>query len=338
MAGTHAENPNGVAARDGQVISSVAYRGGRRLGEVAIENISDVVREPDSFVWVGLHDADPALLLKMQEEFNLHELAVEDALNAHQRPKIEVYGESLFIVVKTATLAGRDIRYGETHFFVGRNFLLSVRHDCTQGYNAVRERCEARPQMLKKGSAFALYAVLDFIVDNYQPIAQQFEQEFDVLEATIFQAQFDQAAIERLYALKNRLFELRNAVVPIEDICLQLMRVHQDLVPHEMSAYFRDVHDHVARLVATLDTLREMLMTALQVNLALVTVRQNEVVKRLAGWGAVLAVPTVVFSLYGMNFRSMPELNWPFAYPLVVAVTAGACALLYRSLKRSGWL
>ncbi|HEY3698011.1 MAG TPA: magnesium and cobalt transport protein CorA [Spongiibacteraceae bacterium] len=329
---------NSETAAPTMIVNSVAYRDGKRLGEVAIDAISDVVKEPHTFVWVGLHDADPSLLLKMQEEFDLHELAIEDALKAHQRPKLESYGSSLFIVVKTAQMLDERVNYGETHFFVGANFLVSVRHGCTQGYAQVRERCEAAPPMLAKGPAYALYALLDFIVDKYQPVVAHFEREFDTLEGDIFKGQFHSAAIERLYDLKTQLHMLRNAVTPIEDITLQLTRVHADMIPKEMNPYFRDVHDHVARVIATLDNLREMLTTAMQVNLALVTVAQNEVVKRLAGWGAVLAIPTVIFSLYGMNFRVMPELNWRFGYPLVVGGTAIGCSLLYRKLKRSGWL
>ena len=320
------------------IVNSIAYREGKRVGEIPIEDISEVVKEPHTFVWVGLHDAAPALLLKIQEEFDLHELAIEDALKAHQRPKLETYGSSLFVVVKTAQMLDEQVSYGETHFFVGSNFLVSVRHGCTQGYAQLRARSEQTPHMLAKGPAYALYALLDFIVDNYQPVMTHFENAFKALEADIFKGQFRSEAIERLYDLKTQLNELRDAVTPIEDIAQQLTRLHADLIPKEMNPYYRDIHDHVAREIATLDSLREMLTTAMQVNLALVAVRQNEVVKALAGWGAVLAVPTVVFSLYGMNFRVMPELQWHFGYPVVVAATAIACSLLYRKLKRSGWL
>ncbi len=321
-----------------KVVNSVAYRDGKRFAEVTLDDISEVVKEPNTFVWVGLHEPDRTLLNKMQEEFSLHELAIEDASNAHQRPKIETYGESLFIVVKTAQIVDEQIEYGETHFFIGSNFLVSVRHGCAQGYSAVRTRCEELPHMLAKGPSYALYALLDSIVDHYQPIVAQFEAEFEALEADIFKGEFDQAAIERLYDLKMKLFDLRNAAAPIEDICTQLMRLHPELVPKDIRAYFRDIHDHIVRICATLDSLREMLTTAMQVNLALVTVKQNEVVKGLAGWGAILAVPTVVFSLYGMNFKAMPELEWHFGYPAALSFTAIACLLLHRKLKRSGWL
>lgn len=327
-----------ISSGASHIVNCVAYRNGRRIAAIPIDDISETVTAPDTFIWLGLHEAAPSLLLKVQEEFGLHDLAVEDALKAHQRPKIETYGDSLFIVVKTAQMQGDTVAYGETHLFVGRNFLVSVRHGCSQGYIHVRERCEEQPHMLAKGPAFALYALIDYIADNYQPVVSHFETTFDALEADIFKGSFDQSTLERLYDMKIQLLQLRNAVAPIEDISLQLMRLHHDLIPKDMGAYFRDVHDHAARIISTLDNLREMLTAAMQVHLALVTVRQNEVVKRLAGWGAVLAVPTVVFSLYGMNFRLMPELGWHFGYPAVLAGTFAACALMYRKLKHSGWL
>lgn len=320
------------------VVASVAYRDGKSLGTIALDDISEVVKDPNTFVWLGLHEPDTALLKKMQEEFSLHELAIEDALYAHQRPKLEAYGDTLFVVVKTAQIEDDAIAYGETHFFVGPHFLVSIRHGCSQGYLGVRERCEERPEMLVKGPGYVLYALLDFIVDNYQPIVARFEQAFEELESHIFRGRFDQLAIERLYDLKTELLELRNAAVPIEDVCMQLMRFHPEMIPKDIRAYFRDIHDHVVRVTETLDNLREMLTNAMQVNLALVTVRQNEVVKGLAGWGAILAIPTVTFSLYGMNFRWMPELQWHYGYPTTVGATLLACTLLYRKLKGSGWL
>ena len=338
------------------VVNSVAYRNGKRLADVPVTDISEVIKEPNTFIWLGLHESDPSVLLQIQEEFSLHDLAIEDARNAHQRSKIETYGDSLFIVVKTAQLKtynGNEdgvrensddieknctIEYGETHFFVGQNFLVSVRHGNAQGYADVRKRCEEKPEMLAKGPAFALYALLDFIVDNYQPIVERLTGEFDALEVDIFKGQFDQLSIERLYDLKIKLLQLRQAVLPVEDICLQLMRLHPEIIHKDLRAYFRDIHDHVARTIETLDNLREMLTTAMSVNLALVTVRQNEVVKRLAGWGAILAVPTVVFSLYGMNFDSMPELKWRYAYPVLLLSTLAVCGVFYRKLKSSGWL
>ena len=320
------------------VVNSVAYRHGQRLGDISIDEISDVIEQPDTFVWVGLHEPDDALLLKMQEEFGLHELAVEDAHHAHQRPKLEAYNNSLFIVLKTAQLDDGQVVYGETHLFVGANFLVSVRHGVSSSYATVLQRCEDGTKDLPKGPGFALYAVLDFVADNYQPIVAQFERDFDAIETDIFNDQFDRLVIERLYTLKRHLLELRNAALPLADISAELMRLHEDLIPKELRAYFRDIQDHISRLVGLIDGMRDMLTTAMQVNLALVANNQNEVVKRLAGWGAILAIPTVIFSLYGMNFESMPELKWRLGYPAAVAVTLLGCVLVYRRLRRSGWV
>lgn len=329
----------GDTQQSGMIVNVSAYEAGKRLpGEMTIDQISDVLARPQTFVWVGLYEPDEKLLAKMREEFGLHELAVEDARNAHQRPKIETYGNSLFIVLKTANLKDKRIAYGETHLFVGPNFLVSVRHGESAGYAMVRERCEATSALLAKGPGFALYAILDFVVDNYQPIIEQFEDDFDQLEEGIFKSDFDRLVIGRIYELKRQLLELRNAALPVGDISSELMRFHDDLIPKELRAYFRDVKDHVARLVGLADNMREMLNSAMQVNLALVGVSQNEVVKRLAGWGAILAIPTVVFSLYGMNFHWMPELQWKWGYPTAVGFTVLACFVLYKRLQKTGWI
>jgi magnesium transporter len=320
------------------VVNSVAYRGGQRLGDVSIDDISEAIVEPGTFVWLGLHEPDEPLLSKIKEEFGLHELAIEDAHNAHQRPKIEAYGASVFIVLKTAQLEDGKVTYGETHLFVGPNFIVSVRHGSSSSYRQVRERTELNARMLAKGPGFAAYAILDFVVDNFQPVVAQFERTFASLEQDIFRQQFDRLVIERLYDLKSDLLGLRNTALPVSDICAELMRFHENIIPREIRPYLRDVQDHVARLIGSIDNMREMLNTAMQVNLAMVGVGQNEVVKRLAGWAAILALPTVIFSLYGMNFEAMPELNWRYSYPLVLAVTAAGCVLLYRKLRRAGWV
>lgn len=342
------------------IINCVAYRHGKRLGDVPLDDISEVIREPHTFVWLGLHEVEPAVLLKLQEEFGLHDLAIEDARKASQRSRIETYGESLFICVKTAQLAfpehsvgepatnaqvfsvfadeGIRIQYGETHFFVASNFVISVRHGNAHGYADVRQRLEGKPHMLEKGPGYALYGILDFIVDNYHPVVEALVEEYETLESQIFTRHYDQSSVERLYAMKRKLMMLRNAIIPLEDIALQLTRLHPELIHKDLRAYYRDIHDHAARTIEALDNLREMLNTAMSVNLALVTVHQNEVVKRLAGWGAILAVPTVVFSLYGMNFRHMPELNWHYGYPLFIAVTVTICVVFYRKLKKARWL
>ncbi len=320
------------------LVDSVVYRDGKRIGDIPIAEIGEAIQQAGTFVWLGLHEPDDAVLREIQQAFGLHELAIEDAQHAHQRPKIEAYSNSLFIVLKTAQLQASHVVYGETHLFVGSNFLVSVRHGVSPSFAQVLQRCEDGTKDLPKGPGFALYAILDFVADNYQPVVAQFEQDFDAIETDIFKDRFDRLVIERLYALKRNLLELRNAALPLAEISSELMRLHEDLIPKELRAYFRDIQDHVSRLVGLIDGMRDMLTTAMQVNLALVANNQNEVVKRLAGWGAILAIPTVIFSLYGMNFEWMPELKWKAGYPMAVAVTALGCVLVYRRLRRAGWV
>jgi magnesium transporter len=287
------------------IVNCIAYRAGKSLGDISIDAISDVLKEPNTLVWLGVHEPDTQLLRKVQEEFSLHDLAIEDAQHAHQRPKLEAYADSLFIVVETAQIQNDEVRFGETHLFVGHNFIITIRHGSSVSYAAVRQKCEAFPHRMALGPGFALYSIIDFVVDNYQPVAESLQARFEELELDIFEKSFDRAAIADLYRLKGELIKLRNAVLPI---------------------------------IKMTDTVREMLTTAIQVNLALVTVGQNEVVKQLAGWGAILAIPTVVFSMYGMNFRFMPELHAQWGYPVVVGITLTACALLFRRLRRADWL
>ena len=327
-----------AAARSDMIVNCSAYQNGKRIGDIQVDEISDVLARPGTFVWVGLYEPDEPLLQKMQEEFGLHELAVEDAHNAHQRPKVESYGGSLFLVLLTANLDEDKVAYGETHLFVGPNFLVSVRHGASKSYAQVRERCEDTSKMLAKGPGFALYAILDFVVDNYLPVIERYGKEFETLEEDIFEDRFDRLVIGRVYELKRKLLEARNVALPVADICSELMRFHDDLIPKDLRAYFRDIRDHASRVVSMIDNMREMLTSAMQVNIAMVGVRQNEVVKRLAGWGAILAIPTVVFSLYGMNFQHMPELKWTYGYPLAVGTTAVACLFLYRRLQKTGWI
>lgn len=319
-------------------ITSVAYRDGRRLCELDLDDISQALQQPGTFVWLDLHEPDDALLLEIQGEFGLHELSIEDARHAHQRPKIETDGDSLFIVLKTARLADGQVVYGENHFFVGPKFLVSVRHGDSPAVEPARAPGEGGPSLIARGPGFALHAALDGVVDHYLPIVAQFEKEFDAIEEDIFEDTFDRLIIERLYDLKRKLMQLRNAALPVTDICAELIRLHEGLIPKELRPYLRDVQDHVARVVDLVDGMREMLTTAMQVNLALVAHHQSEVVKRLAGWGAILAIPTVVFSLYGMNFAWMPELTWKPAYPMAVVATLLGCIYVHHRLRRAGWV
>lgn len=320
------------------VINCSSYRGGKKLTETSIEAISDVLLEADTFVWIGLCEPDKELMAKIQEEFGLHELAVEDAQKAHQRPKLEEYGDTLFVVLHTAMLDGEKIQYGETHIFIGPRFVVAVRHGQSLGYAKVRERTESMPDRLAHGPGYVLYSIIDFVVDQYQPCIDFLQEKFRSFEHLLFNPESKTDNLQDFYNLKNELLTLQAAAMPLVEICTQLLRFHGDIIPKENRVYYRDILDHVARVTQTADRMREMINAAMQVSLAQVTIRQNDVVKRLAGWGAILAVPTMVFSLYGMNFEYMPELKWKGSYPLVMAAIAAGCILLYRRLKREGWL
>ena len=322
------------------LVNSVAYADGLRVGQVAIPDISEVLKQPGRFVWVGLHEPDDELLAEIQQEFSLHDLAVEDAARAHQRPKLERYGDSIFVVLRTAHVdpTTGEIDFGETHLFVGSNYIVSVRHGGSLPYDEVRARCEATPDLMAKGPGFVLYALMDFIVDQYFPLVDTFEDKLAALEDDIFGQTFTRDTTQRIYQLKRDLLEVKRAVAPMVDMCNRLVRADFTLIPDDARVYLRDVYDHAIRINEMVDTLRELLTTALEANLSLISVSQNEAMKRLAGWAAIVAVPTMIAGIYGMNFKFMPELDWHLGYPLAMTIMVGACGFLYYKFKRSGWL
>jgi magnesium transporter len=320
------------------IVNCILYRADGSRQALDFKHVSDALAEDEGFVWLGLHEPDPGLLERLEEEFGLHELAIEDAHKAHQRPKVELYGNTLFIAVHTVQRVGEEVQFGETHLFLGPRFLITVRHGSSLGYAPARARCERDPEYLAAGPSFGLYAVLDQVVDNYFPIVDEFRASLDALERDIFREEFSRGTIERLYRMKRELTRLRLAVAPLQDVLAPLVRLYPNLIHADTRVYFRDVLDHARRINDATDTLREMLTAAMSVNLALVTVAQGEVVKRLAGWAALLAVPTLVTGWYGMNFAVMPELSSRFGYPGVLALTLLVVGLLYRKLKKVRWL
>ena len=321
------------------VINCSSYLAGKKQGDITVDDIGAILSVADSFVWVGLFEPGEALMQRVQEQFGLHELAVEDAQGGvHQRPKLEEYGDTLFVVLHTATLDGETVHYGETHIFVGPRFVVTVRHGPSHGYEKVRERTESMPDRLAHGPGYVLYSIIDFVVDQYQPCIDKLQQRFQSFERQLFKPNAQADNLEDFYKLKNELMTLQAAALPLVEICTQLLRFHSDIIPKENRIYYRDILDHVARVTQAADRMREMINAAMQVSLAQVTIRQNDVVKRLAGWGAILAVPTMIFSLYGMNFEVMPELKWKGGYPMVLVVIAIGCWWLHRRLKREGWL
>jgi magnesium transporter len=322
------------------VVNCAAYSDGRRVANISIEAISDHLAKPNGFVWIGLYEPSEDLLRQIQEEFNLHDLAVEDAHRAHQRPKLEAYGDTLFIVVRPAEIehGSRRIDFGETHFFVGKNFIVSIRHGSSRAYSEVRARCESTPQLLKKGPGFALYAVMDSIVDGYFPVIEALEEELQVLEERIFAEKPNRETTRQIYDLKRQLVEVKRAISPLIDMCTRLMRFDLELIPEDTRPYFRDIYDHVIRINEMVDSSREILATALEANFSLISISQNEIQKRFAGWAAILAVPTMIAGVYGMNFKFMPELDWQYGYPFIICITLILCGLMYGGFKRAGWL
>ncbi|GIX28554.1 MAG: magnesium transport protein CorA [Burkholderiales bacterium] len=322
------------------LINCVAYQDGRKLADLPVERISDYLVKPGGFVWVALKDPTPQELSQMQEEFNLHELAVEDARHGHQRPKIEEYGDSLFVVLQVIEMRDDgELTVGEVDIFVGSNYVLSIRSGAERGFQDVRARCEREPELLRYGAGFVLYALMDSVVDRYFPIVGALEDELERIEERIFQQSTPaRRIIEDLYSLKHRLMIVQHAVAPLLEAVSKLHGGRTPPVCGGMQEYFRDVSDHLLRMLRTIEGRREMLNTVMQVNLAMITLAENEVMKRLASYAALFAVPTMIAGIYGMNFRHMPELDWTFGYPLVLAVMAGADALLWRRFKKAGWL
>ena len=321
------------------IVNCVAYAGGCKLPDITLEDIPALRGRPDTFVWLGLREPDEELMARVQTLFGLHELAAEDAHHAHQRPKVEVYGDCLFVVLRTVQMEEGRIDFGETHLFVGPRYLVSVRHGASLPYTTVRARCESNPRLLGKGPGFVLYAILDFVVDHYFPILDGLEDTVEDLEERFFKGDFTQSDIGRLYELKRELVELRRAAAPLVEVCNYLLTdVFTTHIPDDIRPYFRDVYDHALRINETVDTIRETLTIALQISLSLSATHQNEATKKLAGWGALLAIPTMVFSIYGMNFAMMPELRWSYGYPAVMGGVAVVCLALYRYLKKAGWL
>jgi magnesium transporter len=322
-----------------EIINCAAYTEGKRIADVSLSDVHDVLKKENQFVWIGLHEPSEDVLSRVQQEFKLHELAVEDAHLAHQRPKVEQYADSIFVVLRTAQMnTEHHIEFGETHFFAGTNFIVVVRHGSNVPYTEVRARCESTPELMKKGQGFVLYAVMDFIVDRYFPVVQELEQSLESIEAKIFKEKPSRETTEQIYDLKRELLEVKRAVSPLVDICNRLMRFDIKCISEETRPYFRDIYDHVIRINEMVDNTRELLNSAMEANFSLISISQSDVSKKFAGWAAIIAVPTMVAGFYGMNFKFMPELAWHYGYYAVVAVTLCICTTLYFFFRKSGWL
>ncbi len=324
------------------LVNCAVYQNGRKFADIPAADISEYVNRPDCFVWVALFQPESAELDEMAAEFGLHPLAVEDARKGHQRPKIEEYDTSLFAVLQTveAAPAGSDttLLVGEVAIFVGANYVLSVRHQSQKGFAEVRARTEREPELLRHGSGFVFYALMDTVVDRYFPILDALESELEGIEEQIFVRNTARSNIEALYALKQRLMVLKHAVDPLMEATGKLYGGRVPQTCTGMQAYFRDVYDHLHRIHATIEGIRDMLATAIQVNLGMISLSESEVTKKLAAWAAIIGVPTMFAGIYGMNFKNMPELEWVYGYPLAVAVMVVIDVWLYLQFKKTRWL
>ena len=320
------------------LINCVVYQNGVRLRDIAQEEISSWLGRPDTFVWVALKDASADELACMQAQFGLHDLAIEDARKGHQRPKVEEYDDVLFAVLQLVDFVEGQMRVGEVDVFVGKDFVLSVRSRSEWALLGVRARAEREPHLLKQGSGYVFYALCDAIVDRYFPVVDALETELEKVEAVMFSNDDPRENVRKLYEIKHKLGELRHAVLPLVDAFSGLHggRVPEVVAP--MGEYLRDVHDHLMRINGAIDTLRETITTAIQVNFSMVTIAQSEVAKSLAAWAAIFAVVTALAGVWGMNFEHMPELKWRYGYPAALSMMVASAIYLYRRFRKSGWL
>jgi len=321
------------------LINCSAYQDGRKLGDIPRDQIHEYLRKPGCFVWVAIKEPTPEELKELQREFGLHELAVEDAQHGHQRPKIEEYGDSLFVVLHMIEPGGEDLHVGEVNVFVGKNYVLSVRSRAEQGFTNVRARCETEPELLKHGSAFVLYCLMDTVVDRYFPLLDTVEDELEKVEDRIFDEETPaRANIESLYVIKGKLMTLKHAVGPLQEALGRLYGGRVPSICAYTQEYFRDIADHLNRLNQSIDAAREMVTTAISVNLSMITLQENETVKRLASYGALVAVPTMIAGIYGMNFKHMPELEWMYGYPVAIGLMVAIDGYLYTRFRKAKWL
>jgi magnesium transporter len=320
------------------LVNCVAYEDGRKLADIDLLEIHSYLARTGCFVWVALKDATDAELETMREEFDLHPLAVEDARHGHQRPKIEEYGDSLFVVLQTVEVAGEELKVGEVDIFVGRNYVLSVRQRSARGFQEVRTRAEREPQLLRHGAGYVLYALMDAVVDRYFPVLDAIEMELERVEEQLFSGRTPRENIEALYYVKQRLTTLKHATTPLLEYSGKLFGGRVPQACAGLGEYFRDIYDHLIRINQSIDAARETVNTAIQVALAMVNMGHGEVTKRLAAYAALVAVPTMIAGVYGMNFEHMPELKWAVGYPLSIGLMAVIDVFLFFRFRKAGWL
>ncbi len=320
------------------LVNCVAYEDGRKLADIELSDIHTYLQRPGCFVWVALKDATPDELEQMRGQFDLHPLAVEDARHGHQRPKIEEYGDQIFVVLHTVEVAGDELHIGEVDIFAGRNFVLSVRSRTERGFQEVRTRAEREPELLRHGAGYVLYALMDATVDRYFPVLDAIEMQLEKVEEQLFGGNTPRENIESLYYVKQQLTTLKHATAPLVETVGKLFGGRVPHVCAGLGEYFRDVYDHLIRINQSIDAARETVNTAIQVALAMVNMGHGEITKRLAAYAALVAVPTMIAGVYGMNFQHMPELTWTLGYPLSIGLMAVIDVFLFVRFRRAGWL
>jgi magnesium transporter len=330
--------PSTLPKTEPGLVAAGVYAKGKRIADIAVDEAGAWQKKAGHVVWIGLFEPGHELLNRIQRQLNLHPLAIEDAEQAHQHPKIEEYGDALFIVARTAQIVSGKIAFGETHLFVGKGYVVSVRHGASATYATVRQHCESCPKALSHGEDYILYKILDFIVDNYTPVVDAVRKEIEELEDRVLHETVSTRQVQRLYALRRELLKLRNAVVPLVDICRRLEHTEHLTIDAEMRSHFRDVTDHIQRVQEGIDSLREVLAFAFEASLMMGQAQQSAITRKLAAWAAILAVPTALAGIYGMNFQDMPELRWHYGYFYILAVILVMCGYLYYRFKRNDWL
>lgn len=320
------------------VIAAYLYRNGERVREVAIDEKVDCAHDKSEFVWIGIADPDERELRTLQAAYDLHPLAVEDALKANQLPKVDVYGDQLFVVARTAFLQDDAIGYGETAIFVGHSHIISVRHGSARAHTALRTDLEAAPTLLIHGVDYVLHAILDFIVDGYLPMVESIEEEVIEMERRTIDNFLGRDEITRIFALRRELIRFQRILVPMGEVAGKFVRLDLPCIDTEARPYFSDVLDHVRRVQSMVDDLREVLTSVFEFSNLLEQQRTGAITRQLAAWAAILAVPTAIAGIYGMNFENMPELKTHYGYFVVLGAIAVLCTGLFIWFKRTKWL
>ena len=327
-----------MVIREQSILSARAYTEGIAVVEIPLDQAGEWAAKPDHFVWIGLREPQIEELTTLQIQLGLDPLAIEDAGQAHERPKMQRYGDGLFIVVRTAELIDDRVTFGETHIFAGRGYIVTVRHGESLAYSRVRAHCEAIPAQLAKGVAFVVHTLLDFTVDHYLRVMDSLQADGDAIEAQVLAKELPPEQTQRLYVLRRELLRMKNGILPLAEICGRLEHSEVLQIDKSLEHCFREVTDHVRGAQEEIDSLSARLGLAFEASLLASQAQQTEISRRLAAWAAILAVPTAMAGIYGMNFAEMPELQWKYGYPSVLATVATVCTVLYVNFRRAKWL